>query len=294
MSWIAIATWKFGETAVRAAGSFLQAGQSALNAAIAGAQAVEDDPSVNSVGYGGLGDAEGRVTLDACVMEGATLRCGAVAGVENIRHVAELARRVMEFTKHVMLLGDGARQFAVEQGFPLQSHHTPQSIEQWLKTQPKPGDGPQTLPDPAVNHDTITVLTRDIVGHLAGACSTSGLSHKMPGRVGDSPIIGHGLYVDDDAGAAGATGVGEEAMRIVGSFLIVELMRQGLTAQAACDAAVCRVNEAAARRASEPGKIAFLALDRNGIPAAACTKSTHFIYAIARPAGVELVTAKEV
>jgi isoaspartyl peptidase/L-asparaginase-like protein (Ntn-hydrolase superfamily) len=293
MSWTVIATWPFGETSVRAAQVLLAAGLPALDACIAGAQAVEDDPTVNSVGYGGLGDVTGRVTLDACVMDGKTLRCGAVAGVENVRHVAALARRVMEATKHVLLLGEGARDFAVSQGFPLDNLTTAKSVEQWEKTRPKPGDPPQRMPDPAADHDTVTVLARDASGHLGGACSTSGLAHKLPGRVGDSPIIGQGLYVDDDAGAAGATGVGEESMRICGSHMIVEQMRRGVSALDACIAAVARVNDAARRRGEPVGRIAFLALDKFGNPAAACTKTTGFRYAVGRPTGVEILQAEE-
>jgi N4-(beta-N-acetylglucosaminyl)-L-asparaginase len=293
MSWIVTATWQFGETAVRVAAPLLQIGQSALDATIAGAQAVEDDPSVNSVGYGGLGDVTGRVTLDACVMDGATLRCGAVAGVENVRHVCALARRVMDKTRHVLLLGEGARDFAASEGFPLENLTTPLSVQQWEKTRPKPGDGPQQLPDPSVDHDTVTVLARDAAGHFGGACSTSGLAHKLPGRVGDSPIIGHGLYVDDEAGAAGATGVGEESMRIVGSFYVVEQMRAGLSAQTACEAAVGRVKRAAKLRGAEVCRIAFLAIDKNGKPGAACTQTTNFVLAVGTPEKVEVIKAVE-
>lgn len=291
MSWIVIATWKFGETAVQAAAPLLAAGRPALDAVIAGAQAVENDPAVNSVGYGGLGDATGRVTLDAAVMDGTTLNCGAVAGVEDIRHVAALARRVMEKTPHLLLVGRGAERFAADEGFPRETLLTPQSVTQWLKTKPKPGDGPQRLPDPAHDHDTITVLARDGWGRLAGACSTSGLAHKLPGRVGDSPIIGHGLYVDDTAGAAGGTGVGEEIMRVVGSFFITEQMRAGVDAQAACDAACRRVIAAAARRGAPIARVAFLALDLAGHPGAACTPGTEFFLAVARPTGVDVTPA---
>src|SRR5262245_17847261 len=197
---VVIATWKFGEIAARAALPLLASGRSALDAVLAGAQAVEDDPSVNSVGYGGPGNRIGNVSLDACVMDGRTLDCGAVAGVENIRHVAALARRVMEKSPHLMLVGDGARLFAVQEGFPLESLHTSQSVANWEQRQKKKSD--------QLTHDTITILALDQTGSLGGVCSTSGLSHKWPGRVGDSPIIGAGLYVDNEAGAAGGTGVG--------------------------------------------------------------------------------------
>src|SRR5947199_7060367 len=130
---VVIATWPFGRTAVDVALPLLQAGKPALDAALAGAQAVEDDPTVNSVGYGGLADAIGKVTLDACVMDGQALTCGGVAGLENVRHAAAVARRVMEKTPHVLLVGQGAQQFALQQGFPLESLNTPESVAEWEK-----------------------------------------------------------------------------------------------------------------------------------------------------------------
>src|SRR3954468_6534414 len=134
-----IATWPFGKTAVEAAAPLLQQGKPALDAALAGAQAVEDDPTVTSVGYGGLGNAIGTVQLDACVMDGQTLACGAVAALENVRHPAAVARRVMEKTPHVLLVGEGARLFAVQQGFALETLNTPQSVAEWEKKRPRPG-----------------------------------------------------------------------------------------------------------------------------------------------------------
>src|SRR5436190_3862238 len=207
--YVVVATWPFGQTAVGAAAELLRQGKPALDAAIAGAQAVEDDPKVQSVGYGGLPNAVGTVQLDACVMEGRTLACGAVAGLENVRHPAALARRVMEKTPHVLLVGEGARLFAVQQGFPLEALSTPESLAEWQKR--KPGQRRRAaLPDgaPPGSHDTVTVLALDKKGSLGGVCSTSGLAHKLPGRVGDSPLIGAGLFVDDTAGAGGATGGG--------------------------------------------------------------------------------------
>ncbi len=294
---IVLATWTFGLTAVRAAVPLLEQGQPALDAVIAGAQAVEDDPTVNSVGYGGLADAAGDVTLDACVMDGRTLACGAVAGVANVRHVAALARRVMEQTPHVLLVGSGAQQLALQQGFPLENLHTPESVARWQQLRPHapPRD---LMPNPGAggpdSHDTVTVLARDARGDLAGCCTTSGLAHKLPGRVGDSPIIGAGLYVDNDAGAAGGTGVGEEIIRTVGSYAIVEALRQGQSAQAACAAAVRRVIALAARRGVPAARVAFLALDARGEPGACCTAGTNFQYAVARPGGAELRRAVEV
>jgi N4-(beta-N-acetylglucosaminyl)-L-asparaginase len=295
---IVIATWPFGRLAVEVASKLLAQGKPALDAAIAGAQAVEDDPKVNSVGFGGLANLIGTVALDACVMDGKTLACGAVAGVENVRHVASLARRVMEKTPHVFLVGEGARWFALQQGFPLETLHTPESVAEWTKNRPKDArplthPGSKELGDPSKSHDTVTVLALDKEGNLGGVCTTSGLAYKLPGRVGDSPIIGAGLYVDNQAGAAGGTGVGEEIIRVAGSSFIVEQMRAGKSAQEACEAAVMRVNATAVRRGVHPARVAFLALDPKGNPGAACTKTTDFKYAVARGGKTELLQAKE-
>ncbi|HXG11869.1 MAG TPA: N(4)-(beta-N-acetylglucosaminyl)-L-asparaginase [Gemmataceae bacterium] len=290
--YVVIATWPFGQTAVKAAAPLLEQGKPALDAALAGAQAVEDDPRVNSVGYGGLPNSIGTVQLDACVMDGQTLNCGGVAALENVRHPAALARRVMEKTPHVLLVGEGARLFALEQGFPLQELLTPESLAEWARRRPKgprPGEGP-----PPEGHDTVTVLALDTKGSLGGVCTTSGLAHKLPGRVGDSPLIGAGLYVDNTAGAAGATGVGEEIIRAGGSLLIVEAMRAGRTPQEACEQAIRRINAVAVRRGVHPARVAFLALDPKGRVGAACTARTNFQYAIARPGKVELVKAREI
>lgn len=280
---VTIATWAFGKTAVGVAGPLLNQGKPALDAALAGAQAVEDDPTVQSVGFGGLANAIGTVSLDACVMDGKTLSCGAVAGVENVRHAAALARKVMETTPHVLLVGEGARLFAVQNGFPLETLNTPESVAAWERRQPKPVKrvGPK-------DHDTVAVLALDSAGHLGGVCTTSGLAHKLPGRVGDSPLIGLGLYVDDEVGAAGATGTGEEIIRVGGSFLIVELMRGGKSPQEACEEAIRRANATAVRRGVHPDQVAFLALDRQGRIGSACTVPAKFEYAVWTGGRVEL------
>ena len=242
---IVIATWPFGKMAAEAALKLLQQGKPALDAVIAGGQVIEDDPAIHSVGYGGIANAIGTVTLDACVMDGKTLSCGAVAGVENIRHVAALARKVMEKTPHVFLVGEGAKWFAMQNGFPLETLNTAESVAEWEKNRPKEKKalthaGSKEMEAALKTHDTVTVLALDKDGNLGGACTTSGLAYKLPGRVGDSPIIGAGLYVDNLAGAAGATGVGEEIIRITGSHFITELIRSGKSAQQACEAAVLR------------------------------------------------------
>jgi N4-(beta-N-acetylglucosaminyl)-L-asparaginase len=293
---IVIATWAFGRSAVETAYPLLQKGVSALDAALAGAEVVEDDPRVDSVGFGGIANAIGTVSLDACVMDGRTLACGGVAGMENIRHAAAVARRVMEKTPHVLLVGEGARWFAMQQGFQLETLNTPESIASWEKRRPKverPAPHP-AIPGGPDNHDTITILALDQKGHLGGVCSTSGLAHKLPGRVGDSPLIGAGLYVDDTAGAAGGTGTGEEIIRIGGSFHVVEQMRAGKTPQEACEIAVKRVNATAVRRGVHPAGVAFLALSPLGQFGAACTIPAKFQFALARAGKVELHTARAI
>ncbi len=278
---LVIATWEFGAQAVRTALPLLMRNRSALDAALAGAQAVEDDPATTSVGYGGIADAIGNITLDASVMEGKTLRCGAVAGVENIRHVAALARRVMEKTPHLLLVGEGARMFAVQEGFPLENLHTAASQAKWQRKHVLP------LKGKPLTHDTVTVLARDALGSLAGVCTTSGLSFKLPGRVGDSPIIGAGLYVDDEAGAAGGTGVGEEILRAGASLRIVDAMRGGMSPQEACESMIRKINALATRRGVEPAEVALLALNLAGDVGAACTAVTRFPYWVGR--GTEVV-----
>jgi N4-(beta-N-acetylglucosaminyl)-L-asparaginase len=291
---VAIATWKFGRTAVEIAWQRLQQDQPALDAAIAGAQAVEDDPKVDSVGFGGIANSIGTVSLDACVMDGQSLACGAVAGLENIRHAAALAKRVMEKTPHVLLVGEGAKLFALQQGFPLESLLTAESVAKWERTKPRTDRPavPAAPPGSPSNHDTVNVLALDKKGHLGGVCTTSGLAHKLPGRVGDSPLIGAGLYVDDTAGAAGATGVGEEIIRIAASVFIVELMRFGKSPQEACELAIQRINATAIRRGVHPAGVAFIALDPKGRTGAACTEPAKFEYAVAKAGKIELLPAK--
>lgn len=292
---LVLATWRFGRIAARAALDELERGGSALDGAVAGAQAVEDDPAVMSVGYGGLANALGTVQLDACVMDGATLGSGGVAGLENIRHPAAVARRVMEKTPHLLLVGEGARQFAIQEGFALENLSTPESIAEWQRRRRNPARRKATAKNrEPLTHDTVGVLVCDDRQQLAGACSTSGLSHKMPGRVGDSPLIGAGLYVDNLAGAAAATGVGEEVVRAGGVVLIVEMMRQGQTPQEACEAMIARINAVAQRRGVRPAEIGVLALNSRGEIGAACTHDTDFRFAIGRGGQVSLRAAARV
>ena len=267
-----ISTWDFGVAANQAAWALLSRGGRALDAVEAGARVPEADLKNHSVGRAGYPDRDGHVSLDASIMDEHG-DCGAVAGLEHIAHPISVARRVMEKTPHVLLVGDGALQFAIEQGFPREELLTPESKaawEDWRKEahyQPvansEVGDyGKLGTPGGPHNHDTIGMLALDAAGNLSGACTTSGMAWKLRGRVGDSPIIGAGLYVDNDVGAATSTGVGEEVIRNVGSFLVVELMRQGLTPQAACKAAVARILKR--KPQAKDIQVGFLALSKTG------------------------------
>ncbi|MCW8982084.1 N(4)-(beta-N-acetylglucosaminyl)-L-asparaginase [Altibacter sp.] len=260
---IAICTWRFTE-ANATAGKALKAGKAALDAAIAGVEVEEENLKNTTVGIGGTPDREGNVTLDACVMN-ADGNCGSVLCVSTTKNVAALARKVMEETPHVMLAGEGAEAFAYEQGFEKENLLTDTAREawqEWLKTSEyKPIINIE-------NHDTIGMLTLDTNGDIAGACSTSGLSYKMKGRVGDSPIIGSGLFVDNEVGGAVATGMGEEILKTVGSFLIVELMRNGLSPQAACEEAVRRI--VIKNENYKDFQVAYIALNKDGETGAYC------------------------
>ncbi|MAP55603.1 MAG: glycosylasparaginase [Altibacter sp.] len=260
---IAICTWRFTE-ANATAGKALKAGKAALDAAIAGVEVEEENLKNTTVGKGGAPDREGNVTLDACVMN-SDGNCGSVVYVATITKVAALARTVMEETPHVMLAGAGAEEFAYSQGFQKETLLTEASKEAWhawLKTSEyKPIINIE-------NHDTIGMLTLDHNGDIAGACSSSGLSYKMKGRVGDSPIIGSGLFVDNEIGGAVATGMGEEIIKTVGSFLIVELMRNGLSPQAACEEAVRRI--VSKNEAYTDFQVAYIAMNKAGETGAYC------------------------
>ncbi|MFQ5599593.1 MAG: isoaspartyl peptidase/L-asparaginase family protein [Candidatus Krumholzibacteriia bacterium] len=230
-------TWKHGLAANEAAWKILSDRGWALDAVEAGVRVSEADPGVRSVGYGGLPDRDGHVTLDACIMDERG-NCGSVAFLRHIQHPVSVARTVMQKTSHVMLVGEGALQFAVQNGYEKQNLLTPESEaawREWLKTSRY---APRI---DAMQHDTIGMLAIDSEGRLSGSCSTSGLAWKMHGRVGDSPIIGAALYVDTEVGGACATGVGEAVMKTVGSFLVVELMRQGISPAEACKRAVERI-----------------------------------------------------
>ena len=256
---VVVSTWNFGIGANVEAWKILSTGGRSLDAVEAGARVPEGDPKETSVGLGGLPDRDGRVTLDACIMD-EFANCGAVACLEHIVHPISVARKVMEKTPHVFLVGEGALQFALANGFKKENLLTPESEKawkEWLKTaQYKPVANIE-------NHDTIGIVALDGKENLSGACTTSGMAFKMHGRVGDSPIIGAALYVDNEIGAATSTGVGEEVIRIVGSHLVVELMRQGNSPQEACEKAVARIVKNQPVKSKEI-QVGFLALNKNG------------------------------
>jgi len=266
---IVISTWDFGIPANKEAWKVLEKGGRALDAVEAGVRVPEADMNNHTVGRAGYPDRDGHVTLDACIMDEFG-NCGSVAAIENIAHPISVARLVMEKTPHVMLVGDGARQFAIEHGFKWEKLLTPESEKawkDWLKTAKYSPvmniENKQHAPGNKYNHDTIGMLAIDAKGNISGACTTSGMAFKLHGRVGDSPIIGAGLYVDNEVGGATSTGVGEEVIRNVGSFLVVELMRQGLSPEDACKEAVNRIIKKKPETAKNI-QVGFLAINKKG------------------------------
>ena len=274
---LVVSTWDFGIAANKAAWGVLSAGGRSVDAVEAGARIPEADLKNHTVGRAGYPDRDGHVTLDASIMDEFG-NCGAVAAMEYIAHPISVARRVMEKTPHVLLVGEGATQFAVEQGFAREELLTPESRHAWQEWRQKnpaykpiPNrenkeygqQSPSNAPGGPGNHDTIGMLAIDQRGNLAGACTTSGMAWKMRGRVGDSPIIGAGLYVDNNIGAATSTGVGEEVIRNAGSFLVVELMRQGRSPTDACQEAVHRILQRPANR-DKDFQVGFLAINKSG------------------------------
>jgi N4-(beta-N-acetylglucosaminyl)-L-asparaginase len=281
---IVISTWDSGMAVNAEAWKILSAKGSALDAVEAGAMHIEDKIDC-CVGLGGFPDRDGMVTLDSCIMDHKA-NCGAVAGIERIKHPVSVARKVMESTPHVILVGAGAQQFAVQNGFPLESGELSESAKkayaEWLKkSEYKPLINIENMPaglggkknngpfaphffdDGTPNHDTMGLVAMDMNNNLSGAVTTSGMAFKLHGRVGDSPIIGAGLFVDNEVGAATSSGLGEEVIRICGTHLVVEFMRQGYSPEMACKKAVERI----VKRDKEKAKtlqVGFLALDKKG------------------------------
>ena len=300
---VVISTWDAGLNANKGAWAILGKGGRALDAVEAGVMVTESEQSC-CVGLGANPDRDGFVTLDACIMD-EFANCGSVAFLERIKHPISVARRVMEKTPHVMLAGSGAQQFAVAEGFPLEeqklSSDAEKAYKEWLiKSEYKPvinienkksaSFAPARLQSGEYNHDTIGMVAMDTNGNLSGSCTTSGMAFKMRGRLGDSPIIGAGLFVDNEIGACTATGQGEDVIRISGSHTVVELMRQGLSPEAACKKAVERIIKIKKEKAKEI-QVAFIALNKKGeVGAFAIQKG--FSYAIKTNSMEKLINSK--
>lgn len=256
---IVISTWNHGMEANAAAWEVLAAQGKAVDAVEKGVMVTENDPNNATVGIGGFPDRDGNVTLDACIMD-ENDNAGSVAFLQNFKNPIAVARKVMDDTPHVMLVGEGAKRFALDKGFKEENLLTESSERAWKKWLENQDYQPEINIE---NHDTIGMVALDEHGNLSGACTTSGAAWKMHGRVGDSPIIGAGLFVDNEIGAATATGLGEFVIKICGSHMIVELMRQGFSPQEACEQAVNRI----VKKYPDNYKnlqVGFLALNKQG------------------------------
>ncbi|MBL0271202.1 MAG: N(4)-(beta-N-acetylglucosaminyl)-L-asparaginase [Chitinophagaceae bacterium] len=303
---VVVSTWDAGIRANKAAWDILSKGGRALDAVEKGVMVTEEEQNC-CVGLGANPDRDGFVTLDACIMDEFS-NCGSVAFLERIKHPIAVARRVMEKTPHVMLVGSGAQQFAVAEGFPLEeqklSPEAEKAYKDWLiKSEYKPpainvenkqgGHGPfapARLSNGEWNHDTIGMVAMDTNGNLSGSCTTSGAGFKMRGRLGDSPIIGAGLFVDNEVGACTATGQGEDVIRVAGSHSVVELMRQGLSPEMACKKVIERIIRIKGPKAKDI-QVGFLAINKKG-QVGAWSIHKGFEYAIRNQGEERLVKAK--
>lgn len=290
---LVLSTWDTGLDANKGAWEVLSRNGNALDAVEAGVKITES--SINCcVGLGANPDRDGHVTLDASIMDH-QWNCGSVAAIERIKHPISVARRVMEKTPHVMLVGVGAQQFAVAEGFPLEpdvlSDDAKKAYEQWLKkSEYKPVINIENTKAGEYNHDTIGMIAMDAAGNLSGSCTTSGMAFKMRGRVGDSPIIGAGLFVDNEVGAATATGQGEDVIRICGSHTVVEYMRHGLSPEQACKAAVEKIARIKKEKAKDI-QVAFIAINKKG-ETGGYALHPGFSYAIKSGSEERLIKAK--
>ena len=307
MTPIVISTWKHGLAANDAAYKILETGGNSLDAVEAGVRVSEDDPNVLSVGYGGLPDADGRVTLDAAIMDWKA-RIGAVICVENIKNPISLARKVLEDTEHTILAGDGAFEFALKNGYKTENLLTENSLRrfnEWKNSDSKHAEEIHT-DDFAIlkrkadsinedgNHDTIGMVAIDKDGHVSASCTTSGMAWKLHGRVGDSPIPGSGLYVDGEVGGAASTGRGEECIRACGSFLIVEYMRLGISPMEACKIAcerVVKLNLLSSKNRDHIFQVGFVALNVKGEYGAYSVRK-GFEYAVYNKKGNQLIDSQ--
>lgn len=298
---IVIATWDSGVPVAKTAFETMQNNGTALDAVEKGAIQIENEQNC-CVGLGGNPDRDGIVTLDACIMD-EKANAGSVAGLERIKHPISVARKIMETTPHVMLVGNGAQQFAIENGFALEpqklSADAEKNYKEWLQKQEykpvinienkKQGGpfAPYYFEDGTANHDTMGLVALDNKGNLSGACTTSGMAYKIHGRVGDSPIIGAGLYVDNEVGAVTSSGVGEEVIKICGSHLVTEFMRQGYSPTIACKKAVERIVKRDTKKAAEI-QVGFIALNKNGEHGSYALQK-GFMYAVHSSKEVKLI-----
>lgn len=282
---IVISTWRHGLAANKAAWGVLQNRGSALDAVEQGVRVTEGDPDVQTVGLGGRPDRDGHVTLDACIMDYED-RCGSVACLEHIVHPISVARKVKKDTPHVMLVGEGALQFALDSGFKKQDLLTAKAKKEWEEWKKKADYQPEVNIE---NHDTIGMLALDADGRLSGACTTSGTAWKMHGRVGDSPIIGAGLFVDSEVGGAAATGLGEEVIRTSGSHTVVENMRHGDDPETACRKAVERIVNK--NKSVDHIQVGFIAINKHG-QVGGYSIRPGFDYAVRNGEGNNLIKSK--
>ncbi len=282
-----ISTWNHGKVANEKAIELVQSGKEILEAVEKGVAIVESEEDGRSVGLGGFPDSDGTVSLDACIMKG-NGASGSVGALQDIEHPISVARKVMEETPHVMLVGTGAKKFALSQGFPEKELLVPETIEAYEKWKKESDQKP-----PAVNnenHDTIGLLGLAANGEMAGACTTSGWAFKMPGRLGDSPIIGAGLFVDDEVGGATASGLGETIIQTAGCHTVVELMRQGYTPEEACKEACKRISKKHSKWKISDVQACFIALRKDGVTGSYCIKK-GFNYALTTQEGTILKDA---
>ncbi len=281
---IVVSTWAHGIPANEEAWKILSTGGKSIDAVEAGVRIPEGDPNVRTVGYGSFPDADGRLTLDACIMD-ENQQCGSVACIEHIKHPISVARMVMDKTRHVMLVGEGALEFALQQGFTKENLLTPEALKGWTSMQER------LMKERAIinieNHDTIGMVAIDSNGNMSGACTTSGAALKMHGRVGDSPIIGAGLFVDNEVGAACATGLGEEVIKQAGSAMVVELMRGGMEPERACKEIVKRIIKTNKGKLDDL-QVGFVALRKDGALGAFAIKK-GFNYAVQDSSGSRLI-----
>jgi isoaspartyl peptidase/L-asparaginase-like protein (Ntn-hydrolase superfamily) len=290
-----LATWDYGLELVTAAQKQLLAGRDLLDALEAGVNVVEDDPTVMTVGYGSMPNEDGVVQLDAAIMDGRTHRAGAVAALERYKNPISVARKVMDKTEHVMLVGAGAATFARKMGFKEHELLTPEAQAKWLKRKESFWRAGAKAATGEERHDTVCCIGRDDKGNLATAVSTSGLPWKIAGRVGDSPIIGAGSYVDNEVGAACATGVGELTMRTCASFAVVERMRAGASPTAACTAALEQILKIAPEVKSNPAlQLAFIAMNKRGQVGAAVYRPQKKVFRFALAQGREAAALHDV